>query len=344
MEREQVLDISWEAIIKVSITILALYIVYLTREVALWFFFGLATSVILDPAVNFLRKFWVPKMIAILTVYLSIFGMLGLVVYLTAPIFIIELKQFSLNLPDYFVKISPLLQSLGLDAADSFNEFTSFLLGGLEQSSKSVFRAIMAFFGGVSSAIFILTVALFLSMEDNGAEKLLILITPKKYEDQISSFFKTSQQKVAGWFGARILACAFVGIACFIVFYIFSIKYAFLLSLISGILNFVPYIGPVLTVIVMLIFTAVSSESWIIVAYVLIAFFIIQSIENFLLTPLLMKRMINLPPVLVLVSLLVGAKLFGFLGTIFAVPVFGIIYEFLKEFLEKRRESLSQLE
>jgi len=106
----------------------------------------------------------------------------------------------------------------------------------------------------------------------------------------------------------------------------------------------VPYIGPVLNVMVMVVFTAVSSESWIIVAYVLIAFFIIQSIENFLLTPLLMKRMINLPPVLVLVSLLVGAKLFGFLGTIFAVPVFGIIYEFLKEFLEKRRESLSQLE
>jgi predicted PurR-regulated permease PerM len=144
----------------------------------------------------------------------------------------------------------------------------------------------MAFFGGVSSAIFILTVALFLSMEGNGAEKFLILITPKKYENQISLFFKTSQKKVAGWFGARILACAFVGIACFIVFYIFNVKYAFLLALISGILNFVPYIGPVLTVIVMLVFTAVSSESWAIVAYVLIAFFIIQSIENFLLTPI----------------------------------------------------------
>jgi len=344
MSKEQVLDISWEAIIKIFITILALYFIYLTREVALWFFFGLATSVILDPAINFLRKLWVPKMIAILSVYLSIFGILGLLIYLTAPIFIIELKQFSSNLPDYFVKISPLLQSLGLDAAASFKEFTSFLLGGLEQSSKSVFQAVMAFFGGVSSAIFILTVALFLSMEGNGAEKFLILITPKKYENQISAFFKTSQKKVAGWFGARILACAFVGIACFIVFYIFNVKYAFLLALISGILNFVPYIGPVLTVIVMLVFTAVSSESWAIVAYVLIAFFIIQSIENFLLTPLLMKKMIDLPPVLVLISLLVGAKLFGFLGTIFAVPVFGIVYEFLKEFLEKRREEVSQID
>jgi predicted PurR-regulated permease PerM len=43
--------------------------------------------------------------------------------------------------------------------------------------------------------------------------------------------------------------------------------------------------------------------------------------------------------VLVLVSLLLGAELFGFLGMIFAVPVFGIVYEFLKEFLEKRKDS-----
>ena len=53
-----------------------------------------------------------------------------------------------------------------------------------------------------------------------------------------------------------------------------------------------------------------------------------------------MKRMIDLPPVLVLIALLVGAKIFGFLGMIFAVPVFGIIYEFVKEFLEKKREGL----
>ena len=65
---------------------------------------------------------------------------------------------------------------------------------------------------------------------------------------------------------------------------------------------------------------------------------IIQEVDNKLLTPLLMKRLVDVPPVLVLISLLVGAKLFGFLGTIFAVPVFGIIYEFLREFLEKRRE------
>jgi len=339
MSQSQILDISWETIIKVFIAIFILYIVYVARTIALWFFFGLAISVLLDPAINFLRKTHIPKIFAIALIYLSIFGILGLLIYLTAPIFISELKQFSNYLPDYFEKISPVLHKLGIDTANGFNDVTAFLIGGLEQSSNSIFSAVVTFLGGVSSAFFILAIAFFLSIEDRGPERFLALILPKKYEDQVIMFFEKSQEKVAGWFGARILACLFVGVASFVVYYMFGIEYAFLLALVSGVLNFVPYIGPAMTAVALVIFVIASSPSLIVVFYVLIAVFIIQAIENNLLTPLLMKKMIDLPPVLVLISLLVGAKMFGFLGMIFAVPVFGILYEFIKEFLEKRRES-----
>ncbi len=143
---------------------------------------------------------------------------------------------------------------------------------------------------------------------------------------------------MAGWFGARLLACLFVGVASFLVFYIFSIQYAFLLALLSGILNFIPYIGPWITLIVLIVFVLISSHSWYTLLYIVIAVLIIQEIENKLLSPLLMKKIIDLPPVLVLISLLLGIKMFGFLGALFAVPGFGILYEFIKEVMEKRKE------
>lgn len=344
MEREQVLDISWEAIIKVFIAIFVFYVIYLAKDIVLWFFFGLAISVLLEPGINFLRKLRLPKFAAVLFIYLSIFGILGLLVYLTAPIFIFELKQFSQQIPDYFEKISPVLRQAGVDAAQSFGDFIEFLTGRLEQSSKGIVNALMAFFGGVSAAIFILTIAFFLSLEDKAPERFLQILLPKKYEEQIITLFERAQNKVAGWFGARVLACIFVGVASFIVFYIFGVKYTFLLALVSGTLNFVPFIGPLITFVLLISFIAVSSGSWLTIIYVLIAIIIIQLIENSLLTPILMKKMINLPPVLVLISLLIGAKLFGFLGTIFAVPVSGIIYEFTREFLEKRREEAGPLD
>jgi predicted PurR-regulated permease PerM len=340
MEKEQTLDISWKTIAKVFIAIFTFYVIYLARDIALWFFFGLAISILLEPAINFLRKMWIPKMVAIVLVYVSILGLLGIMIYLMAPIFIVELKQFSNYIPDFFEKINPILDQLGIDFAQSFSELTNSLLGSLEQSSKGVMNAVIAFFGGLSSTVIILTIAFFLSLEDRGPERFLAFVSPRKYQEYVVSFFEKAQTKVAGWFGARIMACAFVGIGSFIVFYVFDIEYAFLLALFSGILNFIPYIGPLITAILLVVFVMVSSGSWFITLYVLLAIWAVQAIENNLLTPFLMKKMIDLPPVLVLISLLLGAKIFGFLGTIFIVPVAGIIFEVVKELLEKRRETL----
>jgi len=341
---EKTLDVSWETITKFFIASFIFYVIYLARDIAVWFFFALVISILLQPAVNFLRKMYIPKIIAIFLIYLSIFSFLGLSIYLTVPIFVYEIKQFSQSLPDYFERISPVLRQFGFDATEGFGEVTRILTSNLEKSSKGVISALLAFFGGLASTVFILTLAFFLSLEERGVEKVLILLCPKKYETLIMTLFKKAQSKVAGWFGARILACLFVGVASFIVFYIFGIQYAFILALSAGILNFVPYVGPWITNILLIIFIASSSTSWFLVFYILSAFLLIQLIENSLLTPILMKKMIDLPPVLVLLALLVGSQIFGFLGTIFAVPVFGIIYEFLKEFLEKRREDEMQLD
>ena len=342
MEQNQVLDVSWETIAKIFIAIFVFYFIYLTKEIALWFFFAIAISVLLDPAINFLKRLWLPRILAVLVVYLSIFGILGILIYLMAPVFISELKQLSQNFPIYFVQINPALQQVGINLSQNFDTSTEFLIQELAQSSQSIFGALATFLGGLYSTIFILTTAFFLSLEEKAFEKFLTLVSPKKYEENITVIFGRAQSKISGWFGARLIACLFVGIASFIVFYIFGVQYAFILALISGILNFIPYIGPWVTMALLVLFIAVSSGSWLTVLYVLIAVLVIQEVESKLLTPILMKKMADVPPVLVLMSLVVGGKLFGFLGIIFAVPVFGIVFEFLREFLEKRKEESLQ--
>ncbi len=338
MSQEYTLDITWESILKVFFAIFIFYLIYLAKTVALWFLFGLAIAILVEPAILFFRKLKIPRVISALMVYFSIFGILALLIFISAPLFVDEMQQFSQHLPEYFNQVNPYLQGIGINVADSFNELSSGLLFNLKESSAGLVRALGAFFGGLSAAAFILTIAFFLSLEDRGVESLLALVAPKKYEEQIVFLFETVQQKVSGWFGARILACLFVGVASFIVFYMFSIKYALLLALISGVLNFVPYLGPVISTLLLAIIVSVTSGSWMIVLYILIAITVIQEIENKLLSPLLLKRIIDMPAVLVLVSLLVGTEVFGFLGAIFAVPVFGIIYEFTKAYLGKRKE------
>ena len=334
---EQTLDISWRAIIKVLIAGFILYVLFVSREVVIWFFFALIISLLLQPVINFLRWLKFPKFLAVILVYLSIFGILGLIIYLTAPIFIFEINQFSQNIPDYFAKISPILNDLGIQVAQTFDDFTATLLSNLQESSKSIFVAIGHFFGGVYSAVLIFTLAFFISLEEDGTKQIVAFLSPKKYEERVVGLFERAQFKVSRWFGARIISCIFVAVASFIVFYLFDVKYAFILALISGALNFVPYVGPTITLGFSMMFAGISN-GWVVAVYICVALLAIQEIENKVITPLLMKKFMDLPPVLVLIALLIGGILFGFLGTIFAVPIFGIIYEFTKEFLEKRKE------
>ncbi len=336
-DQRQLLDISWETILKIFFAIFLFYIIYLIRDIVFWFVLAVIISVLLNPAINILRRLRVPRILAVVFVYLSIFGFLGLMIYLTAPIFIFEIQQFTKFLPQYFGKISPIFKELGIEALVSLDSFITAIIGRLEQVSSGVFSAIALFFGGVYSTIFILTVAFFLSLEEKGIERVLRLFSPKKYEGYVSTLFKRCQNKISGWFGTRILACLFVGVATFVIIILFDIKYAFALALMAGVLNFIPYLGPLIGAILLFGFIALI-DSWLKATFLVIAFYVIQQLEGNILTPILTKKIVGVPPVIVLISLVVGGKVFGFLGAIFAIPVAGILYEFLKEYLEKKKE------
>jgi len=338
-QQKQLLDISWETILKVAIAAFTFYLLYLIRDIVIWFIFALIISVLLNPLIVFLRKLRVPRILATVFVYLVIFGIFGLVIYLTIPIFITEFQQFYNSIPQYFKRISPFFEEIGIEAFKNLESFVRVVIIKLQESSSGIFGALSLLFGGISSTIFILTIAFFLSLEENWIERVLLLFSPKKYEESVLVIFKRCQNKVTGWFGVRVLACLFVGVASFIIFSLFKIKYSFILALLAGALNFIPYLGPLVTAVLLFLFVGVT-DTWIKSLIVLAGFFAVQYIEGSILSPILTKKFLGLPPVLVLLSLVIGGKIFGILGAIFAIPVAGITYEFLKDFLKRRKEIL----
>jgi predicted PurR-regulated permease PerM len=334
---EKILDISWRTILKISIAIVIFYIFFSIRQILVWFIFALTLSILFNPAVNFLEKKKIPRSLAVIIIYIGVFGLLGVLIYMMIPIFASELQRFLEFFPAYFERISPPFRSLGIEAFDSIETFLKTVEGALGGMAKNIFSALFVLFGGVFTTLFVIVTATFLSLEGDAVERSLILLFPKKYEARVLAVWKRCQKKVAGWFAGRIVACLFVGIASYVAFIVFTVKYPFTLALFAGIFNFVPYIGPLLTgVLLFLIIFPTSPAAGILV---IIVFVLIQQIENSILTPVLMKKFVGLPPVLVLLSLVIGGDLWGMLGAILAVPLFGIVFEFLKEFLEKRRDS-----
>ncbi|MFH1509868.1 MAG: AI-2E family transporter [Candidatus Nealsonbacteria bacterium] len=336
MNGEKVLDISWGTILKIALGLVIFYILYLIKDILIWFIFALIISVLFDPAIKFLQKMKIPRVPSVILIYVGFFGILGITIYWTIPMFIGEIQQFSQFFPQYFERLAPPLKGLGIEAFDSMESFTMAMGTMLQKASADILSALALFFGSIGSTIFILAIALFLSLEEKGVEKVIGLLFPKRMEGFILSLWERSQTKVAAWFGSRILTSAFVGIAVFITLYLFDVKYAATLALLSGIFDFIPIIGPLM--IGALIFVFIALDSWLKAIFVIVAFLLIQQIEGNILSPILTKKLVGLPPVLVLISLSIGAQLLGVMGAILAIPLAGILYEFFRDFLKKRKE------
>jgi predicted PurR-regulated permease PerM len=336
MDNEKILDISWQTIMKFAVAIMVFYLLYLMRDILILIIFALIFSVLFNPAIDFLTKRRIPRVLSVVIIYFTAFSLFGILIYSIVPIFIYEVQQFAQLFPQYFEKLSPVLRSLGIGALQNFESFTSALQAGLLKASSSILSAVGAIFGGIFSALTVFSIAIFLSMEEKGIEKTLSLLFPKRYEAVVLSIWEKCQRKVAGWFGSRILSCFLVGLMTFLACKILAVKYAISFGLLAAVTNIIPIIGPILAGVVMVLFTLLAS--WTKAIFLLIIFILIQQIEGNILTPLLTKKFIGMPPVLVIIALIIGGKLWGIMGAILAIPLFGILFEFIKEFLKKKRE------
>jgi len=336
MNQEKILDISWAAIAKISIAVLALYLLFLIKDILIWFLFALIISVLFNPTINFLHKRRVPRVLAASFVYVLVFGGLGLFLYSTALIFIDEIKAFSDAFPKYFEQLSPALTGVGVRAFANTEAFLQATSNTVQQMGANIFNALFIVFGGIFSTLFVVSVAFFISLEGGAVERGLALLFPKRHESMVFSMWGRAQKRVSNWFLTRVLASVFVGLASYISFFLFAINYPISLAMLAGVLNFIPIVGPILTGF--LIFVVVVLDSPVMALVVVAAFTLIQQIESNILTPWLSKKFVGVSPVLVLLALAIGGKLWGVLGAFLAVPLFGIIAEFGKEYLERRRE------
>jgi predicted PurR-regulated permease PerM len=121
----------------------------------------------------------------------------------------------------------------------------------------------------------------------------------------------------------------FVGFATYIfVGLILKVKYGLLISLIAGIFEAVPILGPIATLIFASMIVFLENPSYILPT--IIFFILLQQLENYFLVPLVMRKAVALNPLLIILGILIGAKIGGILGIIIIIPILGSVIEFLK--------------
>ena len=221
---EKDFTISWDFIIKALILIIAVYFLFLTKDIIIWIIFALVLSILFNFVINFLEKKRIPRIISVILVYISILALIGLFFYKTAPLFLNEIKLFVSSLPTYLEKLSPYFEKLGIDVINKAN-FLDVLENNLQQASESVLNALVAIFGGVQATVFIVFLAFFFSLEKNLLEKVASNFAPRKYKEYLLNLLPRAKRKVNSWFISRVIGMIFVGVLSYAVFLFLDIKY-----------------------------------------------------------------------------------------------------------------------
>lgn len=333
-------DISVYTITKIVLVLLFFAFLYFLRDIIFIFLFAVIIASGVTPFANWLDEKKIPRILGVLILYLSIFILALFLLSLVVPFVTGELNQLIKDLPRFINQVSVSLEKAQETSGryvDLFSEIQNLLdsfAGYLQATSQSAFNFVVSIFGGLFSFLAVVVLSFYLAVMRGGIESFIRSVVPKEYESEVLNVWQRSERKVGKWIQGQLLLALIVGLAVYVTLSLMGIKFALLLGIVAMILELIPTVGPVLAAIPAAILAFAQAPSlglWVILAYI-----IIQQLENHVLVPIVMGRTVGLNPVVVILSLLVGFKLAGIVGMILSVPVAAIVVEIIDEFSKHR--------
>ncbi|PIX89978.1 MAG: hypothetical protein COZ29_02370 [Candidatus Moranbacteria bacterium CG_4_10_14_3_um_filter_45_9] len=348
MTVDEHVEVGTKILLRTTMMIGVLYAVYLIRDVVLLVLLAVLTATALVPAITKLRSLGLSRTASVIISYVLLFfiGILLLSVFL--PLFFSEIKQFLGNWPEHIKRLDSFingaetyLTSIGIEWNKA--DFTQNVDSNVSSWFSQIFSTTVNLFQSFIHFIGYLFLALYLSLEEKGIEKFFLVLTPKKYHTQVLSIAGRMQDKVSRWlFGQMLLMLIAFGLY-FVGLLILGVPYALAIAFFGGLMEILPYIGPVLAAVPAIIIGFLGSP--VLGLSVLVFYIIAHQIEAHIVAPQVMKHSAGLNPVVLIIAILIGLQLGGPLGIILAVPITMILSVFVEDFvlkksIEKREETL----
>lgn len=332
VKQEMTIKFSTMGIIKVIVIGLIGFILFELRDLIL----VLLTSIVIASFVEssnqyLLRKFRFPRGLSVGLIYVFLFLVLAGVFYLFVPILIKEslllISAFSQYFPELANSSSNVLQSIS--SGGQISQFTTSAQALLSKMSGGFITTLVDIFGGILNFILIIVISFYLSMQERGIEKFLRIVVPARHENYAIDLWERTQKKITLWIRGQMILGIIVGVITYIALAIAGVKYALIFALLTAVMELIPF-GVFLAAIpaVAVGFTDGGITKGLIVTVI---FVVIQQLESYFLQPLVLRRSVGISPLIVIVSVLAGAKLAGFWGIILAIPVAVLILEYVND-------------
>ncbi|HUD04334.1 MAG TPA: AI-2E family transporter [Candidatus Paceibacterota bacterium] len=353
------IDISSGAIIKIILISFAFVLLFVLRDIVLIVLTAIVIASAVEPATHWLVARKIPRVFSVFMLYVAMGIVFAGIVYLFVPTLLEDTANFLNSVPQYADSVplwdsatkqtatniansvsQGITQSTAVaqniasptfsigDAIGEINTATSNVSGGLLKTVSFVF-------GGVTSFVLIVVISFYLAVQDGGIEKFLRIATPLKHEKYAIDLWRRTQKKIGRWMQGQIVLMVLVAILVYLALTVIGVKNALLFACFAGLMEIIPLFGPVIAAVLPAI-AAYTASGIPIMLVVIGAFLVIQQFENHLIYPLVVTKIVGVPPILVILSLIIGFELAGFLGIILSVPLSATLVEFIDDMQRDR--------
>ena len=341
------INISTNTLIKVILFGLLLVALYFLRSFILVILTSVVIASFIESALSKLGKFAKYRTLSVVLIYLVSIVSLVFLFYLFVPMLVIETSKLFSAIAEFLPKSDFIhkIQEGGLSQAQTFMEVLSEKISFedlitntkefVSNLSSGFFQTLSLVFGGFINFILIIVISFYLSIQKDGIDDFLRIIVPRKHEEYAIDLWKRSQRKIAFWIRGQMLLGLLVGILIYLGLSILGVQYALFIAVLAAVFELIPF-GMVLAAIPAISFAYL--DGGLTLALMVTGFYIIiQQFENYLFVPLVIEKVVGISPLVVILSLIIGAQLAGFWGLILAIPIAVPIVEFMKDLQKKKK-------
>lgn len=327
----------------------AAYALWILKDLALLVLTAIVIASALEPGVAFFMKYRLPRILSVLVMYLAVFGTLFGIVYFMLPPILNDTQNFLSSVPQYIETIELPPSLLGVTQSALFSPDptgasvleTVFSFQNLfSQGSEGAIRFVSAFFGGMFALVLVVVLSFYFAIQETGVEQFLRFITPQKHEEYVVGLWGRAKKKIGLWMQGQLILSLIVGVIVYLGLVLLGVPYALLLAVVAALFDLIPIFGSLIAGVFGVI-VAFSFGGVPLALYVAGLYFIVNQIEAHLIYPLVVNKVVGIPPLLVILALIAGGALAGFLGVLLAVPLAAALREFLDDIDRGKRARLA---
>jgi predicted PurR-regulated permease PerM len=323
------IEISHRTIIFTVVFLIFLWFLYYIRDIIFEFYAAILIMAILNPTVSKLSKYKIPRALSVSVVYLFAFGLVAITLAALIPPLIDQTSSFVNGLPGY-------LGNLGISIVFSQQVISHLvsqigaLPGQLAKLTVSVFSNVL----GISS---VLIFAFYLLLARDKLDNQLGFFFDNKKRKEIGILIDLLEERLGGWARGQLSLMLMVGVSTYIGLRLLGIPFSLPLAILAGLLEIIPYIGPIIAAIPLVIIGFGISVVMGLATAALA--FLIQQLENYVFVPKVMEKSVGVNPIITLLSLAIGFKLAGIIGVLLSLPIIITIQVLTREYFLSSRSS-----